>query len=108
MDVEYCTSYPAAPATFLMVTFTESFFAATVALAGFFTVTSCSGVASVAVVSAVVAANTGVAVGATVVASTAAASNAAAYFFIFMTISLLSSEKCELYIKNLYTDFLPD
>ena len=70
MDVEYCTSYPAAPATFLMVTFTESFFAATVALAGFFTVTSCSGVASVAVVSAVVAANTGVAAGATVVAST--------------------------------------
>ena len=34
----------------------KSFFAATVALAGFFTVTSCSGVASVAVVSAVVAA----------------------------------------------------
>ena len=27
---------------------------------------------------------------------------------VFMTISLLSSEKCELYIKNLYTDFLPD
>lgn len=35
---------------------------------------------------------TGVAVGATVVVSTAAANNAAANFFIFMTISLLSSK----------------